>query len=78
MITAQYPLVELTGYQWNAGQEETLNVTVAPNNGTEELVFFVRSGLKDDSKETYRRDPLLSEDKDQQGFDVYRYSLSLS
>ncbi|MHC1753879.1 MAG: hypothetical protein AB9861_00310 [Methanosarcina sp.] len=82
-IAAQYPLVELTEYEWGEGQEETLNVTVipnneTPNNETDEIVFFVRSGLKDDRTETYRTDPLLSADRDQQGFDVYRYSLKVS
>lgn len=77
-ITAQYPLVELVEYEWNAGQEETLNVTVIPNNETEEIIFFVRAGLKDDRTETYRRDPLSSADKDQQGFDAYRYLLNVS
>lgn len=76
-IAARYPLVELTEYQWNEGQEETLNMTVVPNNGTEEIVFFVRTGLKDDRTETYRRDPLTSTYKDQQGFEVYKYSLKL-
>lgn len=75
-ITAQYPLVELVEHEWNTGQEETLNVTVIPNNETEEFVFFVRAGLKDNRTETYRRDPLTSTEKDQQGFDVYRYSLN--
>jgi TolB protein len=77
-IAAQYPLVGLTEYEWDEGQEETLNVTVIPNNETEEIVFFVRSGLKDDRTETYRTDPLLSADRGQQGFDVYRYSLKVS
>jgi Tol biopolymer transport system component len=77
-IAAQYPFIELTEYEWGEGQEETLNVTVIPNNETEEIVFFVRSGLKDDRKETYRTDPLLSTDSDQQGFDVYRYVLKVS
>lgn len=77
-IAAQYPLVELAEYEWGTGQEETLNVTVAPNNGTEEIVFFVRAGLKDDRTGTYRRDPLSSIDKDQQGFDVYRHSLNMT
>ena len=76
-ITAQYPLVELVEYEWNAGQEETLNVAIIPNNETEELVFFVRAELKDDRTETYRRDPLTSPEKDQQGFDVYSYSFKL-
>lgn len=77
-ITAQYPLAELAEYEWGAGQEEILNVTVIPNNETEEISFFVRAGLLDDSIETYRRDPLLSGDEDQQGFNVYRYSLKVA
>lgn len=77
-ISAQYPLVELTEYEWGAGQEEILNATVRQSNETEELAFFVRSELKDDRTETYKRDPSLSEDIDQQGFDVYRYSLKVS
>lgn len=77
-IAAQYPLVELSEYEWGAGQEETLNVTVVPNNETEEIVFFVRAGLKDARTETLRRDPLTSIDKDQQGFDVYRHSLKVT
>ncbi len=76
-IAARYPLVELAEYEWSAGQEEVLNVTVVPNNETEEIVFFVRAGLKDDRTETYRRDPLTSTYKDQQGFEVYKYSLKL-
>jgi len=77
-IIAQYPFIELVEYEWGAGHEETLNVTVVPNNETEEIVFFVRAGLKDNRTETYRRDPLLSADEDQQGFDVYRYSLKVA
>lgn len=77
-ITAQYPLVELAEHEWGAGQEEILNVTVVPNNETEEIVFFVRASLKDEHAEIYRRDPLFSVNKDQQGFNVYRYSLRLS
>lgn len=77
-IIAQYPLVELLENEWDTGEEETLNVTVIPNNGTEEIVFFVRAGLKDDRTGTYKRDPLTSMDKDQQGFEVYRYSLKVA
>ncbi|AKB37406.1 Periplasmic component of the Tol biopolymer transport system-like protein precursor [Methanosarcina siciliae C2J] len=76
-ITAQYPLVELAEYDWGAGKEETLNVTVTPKNRTEEIVFFVRSWLKDDSNDTYIRDPSLSADRDQQGYAVYRYSTGI-
>lgn len=75
---ARYPLVELVKHGWDTGQEETLNVTLVPNNETEDIVFFVRAGLKDDRTETYRIDPLTSVDKDQQGFDVYRYSLNVT
>lgn len=77
-IIVQYPLVKLVKHGWYTGQEETLNVTLVPNNETEDIVFFVRAGLKDDRTETYRIDPLTSVDKDQQGFDVYRYSLKVT
>ncbi|WP_440948621.1 TolB family protein [Methanosarcina sp. T3] len=76
-ITAQYTLVELAEHDWGAGKEETLNVTVIPNNRTEEIVFFVRSWLKDGSNGTYIRDPSLSADRDQQGYAVYRYSTEI-
>lgn len=77
-IPAQYPLVELVEYEWGKDQEETLNIKVAPNNGTEKIVFFVRTALKDGLTGTYSRDPLLSEDFDQQGLEVYGYSVYVS
>jgi len=77
-ISAQYPLVELVEYEWGEDQEETLNIKVAPNNGTEEIVFFVRTALKNDLTGSYSRAPLFSEDLDQQGLEVYRYSVYVS
>ena len=87
-IHAQYPLVEFVEYEWNNEQEENLNVTLIPNNETknnetknnetEEITFFVRDALKNDLTGTYTKDPQFSEDLDQQGLEVYRYSVNVS
>lgn len=77
-IPAQYPLVKFTEYGWNKGQEENLNITVVPNNGTEEIVFLVRAALKNDLTETYSRDPQSSAELDQQGLEAYIYSVNVS
>ena len=76
-IPVQYPLIELVEYEWSKGQEETLNITAAPNNETEEIVFFVRTALKNNLTDNYSRDPSTSEDIDQQGLSVYRYSIKM-
>jgi Tol biopolymer transport system component len=77
-ISAQYPFVELVEYGWGREQEETLNITVVPNNGTEEIVFLVRTALKNDLTGTYSSNPLYSENFDQQGVEVYIYSMNIS
>jgi Tol biopolymer transport system component len=77
-LPVHYPLVELVEYGWSREQEETLNITVTPNNETEEIVFLVRSALKNDLTGAYSSDPLLSENIDQQGVEVYRYSMNIS
>jgi dipeptidyl aminopeptidase/acylaminoacyl peptidase len=77
-VLVQYPLVEMVEYDWNRGQEESLNVKLVPGNETEEIIFFVRAGLKDDLTGNYSRDPLVSDTVDQQGFEVYRYSTHIS
>jgi hypothetical protein len=82
-IPAQYPLVEFVEYEWYKEQEENLNVTLipnneTPNNKTEEITFFVRDALKNDFTGTYTKDPQFSEDLDQQGLEVYRYSMYAS
>lgn len=76
-IPVEYPLIELVEYEWSKGQEETLNITAAPNNETEEIVFFVRTALKNNLTDNYSRDPSTSEDIDQQGLSVYRYSIKM-
>jgi hypothetical protein len=82
-VPAQYPLVEFVEYEWNKEQKENLNVTLIPNNetpdnGTEEITFFVRTTLKNDLTGTYTKDPQFSEDLDQQGLEVYKYSMYMS
>lgn len=77
-IPVQYPSVELLQYQWNTQQEETINITVKPNNGAEKIVFLIRASLKNDLTGAYERDPLISADVDQQGFNVYTYSINVS
>jgi len=77
-ISVQYPSVELLQYQWNTQQEETLNITVKPNSGAEKIIFLIRASLKNDLTGTYERDPLISEDIDQEGFNVYNYSINVS
>lgn len=77
-ISVQYPSVELLQYQWNTQQEETINITVKPNSGAEKIVFLIRASLKNDIAGTYERDPLISEDIDQEGFNVYNYSINVS
>lgn len=74
-ITAQYSLVEFAESEWTSGQEKTLNMTVLPNNESEEMVFFVRTALKNDLTGTYTKDPQSSTDLDQQGLEVYKYSV---
>jgi len=76
-IPAKYPVVELVKYEWAKGQEETLNITAAPHNGTEEILFFVRAGLKNDLTGNYSREPSISENIDQQGLEVYRYLIQV-
>jgi len=77
-IPTQYPSVELLQSQWDTQQEETLNITVKPNSGTEKIIFFARASLKNDLTGDYERDPLISADIDQQGFNVYAYSINVS
>lgn len=76
-ISVQYPSVELLQYQWNTQQEETINITVKPNSGAEKIVFLTRASLKNDIEGTYEMDPLISEDIDQRGFNVYNYSINV-
>lgn len=76
--SAQYLSVKLLQSQWNTQQEETLNITVKPNDGTEKIVLFTRASLKNDLTGSYERDPLISADLDQQGFNVYTYSINIS
>lgn len=77
-IPVRYPSVELLQSQWNTQQEETLNITVKPNNGAEKIVFFTRASLKNDLTGAYERDPLISADIDQQEFNVYTYFINVS
>jgi Tol biopolymer transport system component len=74
-IPANYPLIELVEDKWSRGQEETLNITAASYNETDEIAFFVRSALKNDFTRNYSKDPMISSDIDQQGLKVYRYSM---
>lgn len=77
-ILTQYPSVELLQSQWDTQQEETLNITVKPNNGAEKIIFFTRASLKNNLTGAYENDPLISTDIDQQGFNVYTYSINVS
>lgn len=77
-ILAQYPSVELLRSQWDTQQEETLNVTVKPNNSTEKIIFFTRASFKNNLTGAYENDPLISTDIDQQGFNVYAYAINVS
>ncbi|HEY3362978.1 MAG TPA: PGF-pre-PGF domain-containing protein [Methanosarcina sp.] len=77
-ILAQYPSVELLRSQWDTQQEETLNVTIKPNNNTERIIFFTRASFKNNFTGAYENDPLISTDIDQQGFNVYAYSINVS
>ncbi|MGB9938972.1 TolB family protein [Methanosarcina sp.] len=87
-LTAQYPLVKFVEYEWNEEQEENLNITLmpnneapnneTPNNETEGITFFVRAALENDLAGTYMKDPQFSEYLDQQGLEVYKYSVDLS
>lgn len=74
-IPAKYPLIELVEDKWSRGQEETLNITAASYNETDEIAFFVRSALKNDFTGNYSKDPMISSDIDQQGLEVYRYTM---
>jgi len=77
-ILTQYPSVELLQSQWDTQQEETLNIKVKPNNSAEKIIFFTRASFKNNLTGAYENDPLISTDLDQQGFNVYAYSINVS
>jgi PGF-pre-PGF domain-containing protein len=77
-ILVQYPSVELLQSQWDTQQEETLHITVKPNGGAENVIFFTRASFKNNLTGAYENDPLISTDIDQQGFNVYTYSINVS
>ncbi|WP_292391675.1 PGF-pre-PGF domain-containing protein [Methanosarcina sp. UBA5] len=77
-VQAQYPSVELLQSQWDTQQEETLNIKVKPSNGAEKIIFFTRASFKNNFTGAYENDPLISTDIDQQGFNVYPYSINVS
>ena len=49
-----------------------------PNAGSDEILFFARAALKNDAAVDYERDPVSSEDIDQQGWDVYTHSIPVT
>jgi hypothetical protein len=76
-MTSIDPLVELLELQWSGEQEETLTMTVTPNSGSDEIVFYVRAALKNDADGTYERDPTYSEYEDQQSWPVERHVIEV-
>jgi len=79
---SEYPFVDLakSGWEtgWETGKNETLNLKVKPNRGSEEVVFLVRAALKNDATGDYERYPGISNDVDQQGWYVYKNSIGVS
>ena len=73
--SSEDPIVELQEFDWGTGQDETLTVEVKPNAGSDEIVFFVRTALKNDEIEYYEWDPMFSDVIDQQGWYVYSHSI---
>lgn len=75
---SEYPFVDLAKSGWETGKNETLNLKVKPNKGSEEVVFLVRVALKNDATGDYERYPGISSDVDQQGWYVYKNSIGVS
>ncbi|MCQ1536672.1 PGF-pre-PGF domain-containing protein [Methanosarcina sp. KYL-1] len=71
---SDHPLGELQEFDWDTGQEETLTIEVKPNEGSDEIVFLVRAELKNDATGDDERDPISSDEIDQQGCYAYKYS----
>ncbi|WP_083755889.1 PGF-pre-PGF domain-containing protein [Methanosarcina acetivorans] len=79
--SSEYLFVDLVKYDWETGKNETLNLKVKPNKGSEEIVYLVRAELMNDATGDYERYPgILSEssDVDQQGWYVYNNSFGVS
>jgi len=79
--SSEYLFVDLVKYGWETGKNETLNLKVKPNKGSEEIVYLVRAELKNDATGDYERYPGIlsdSSDVDQQGWYVYKYSIPVS
>ncbi len=75
--SSQHPLVELYKSEWETGQEENLTIEVKPNEGSDEIVFLVRAALKNDATGDYERDPVSSDEIDQQGWYAYRHVIDV-
>ncbi|RKY47555.1 MAG: hypothetical protein DRP88_04210 [Candidatus Neomarinimicrobiota bacterium] len=71
------PLVELQDFDWGAGEEHTITMTVTPNSGSDKIEFLVRAALKNDADGSYERDPTYSGDVDQQGWPVERHVIEV-
>ncbi|MHC1755001.1 MAG: PGF-pre-PGF domain-containing protein [Methanosarcina sp.] len=76
--SSEYLFVDLVKSGWETEKNETLNLKVKPNKGSEEIVFLVRVALKDDATGNYERYPETSSDVDQQGWYVYKNSIDVS
>ncbi|WP_440945191.1 PGF-pre-PGF domain-containing protein [Methanosarcina sp. T3] len=79
--SSEYLFVDLVKYGWETGENETLNLKVKPNEGSEEVVYLVRAALKNDATGDYVWYPGIlsdSSDVDQQGWYVYKNSLVVS
>jgi len=79
--SSEYLFVDLVKYGWETGKNETLNLKVKPNKGSEEIVYLIRAELKNDATGDYERYPRTSSDSsdvDQQGWYVYKNSIPVS
>ncbi|AKB17929.1 hypothetical protein MSWHS_1066 [Methanosarcina sp. WWM596] len=76
--SSEYPFVGLVKSGWETGKNETLNLKIKPNKGSDEVVFLVRAALKNDATGNYERYPSISDDVDQQGWYVYKKSIGIS
>jgi len=71
------PLVELQDFNWYGGEKHTLTMSVKPNSGSDEIVFYVRAALKNDADGDYERDPTYTRYTDQQGWYAKKYSVDV-
>ncbi|KKG15047.1 hypothetical protein EO98_16945 [Methanosarcina sp. 2.H.T.1A.6] len=76
--SSEYLFVDLVKSGWETGKNETINLKVKPNKGSDEVVFLVRVALKNDATGNYERYPETSSDVDQQGWYVYKNLIGVS